>query len=44
VVIYQYGQAGSEDEVPSSARARLAAAGFAVIGFTDIANREISGV
>lgn len=43
VVMYQHGNPGSsEAEVPSAARRSLAAEGFAVIGFTDILNRELS--
>ena len=43
VTIYQHGNPGSaEEEVAEHARRSLAAAGFAVIGFTDIVNREIS--
>jgi hypothetical protein len=42
VTIYQHGNPGSaEAEVPSYARRSHAAAGFAVIGFTDTLNREI---
>jgi len=42
IIMYQHGQPGSaEDEVPRTARNGLAKAGFAVIGFTDFANREI---
>jgi hypothetical protein len=42
IVIYQHGTPGSaEAEVPLVARG-LAAAGFAVIGFTDIPNRELT--
>ncbi|MFO0745577.1 MAG: hypothetical protein U1F43_07875 [Myxococcota bacterium] len=42
MVMYQHGNPGSaEVEVPGAARGSLAAAGFAVIGFTDIINREI---
>lgn len=42
LVIYQHGNPGSQSEVVSEARGYLAAAGFAVIGFTDILNREIA--
>jgi hypothetical protein len=43
VTLYQHGNPGSaEEEVVEHARRSLAAAGFAVIGFTDIVNREIS--
>jgi len=43
IVMYQHGNPGSaEVEVPSSARRSLAAAGFAVAGFTDIINRELA--
>ncbi len=43
VTIYQHGNPGSaEEEVVEHARRSLAAAGFAVIGFTDVVNREIS--
>jgi hypothetical protein len=43
VTIYQHGNPGSaEEEVAEHARRGLAAAGFAVIGFTDVVNREIS--
>lgn len=43
VTIYQHGNPGSaEREVPSDARRYLGEAGFAVIGFTDILNRELS--
>lgn len=43
IVMYQHGNPGSaEAEVPSAARTGLAAAGFAVIGFTDIPNRELT--
>ncbi|MBX3027373.1 hypothetical protein KF840_20940 [bacterium] len=43
IVMYQHGNPGSsEAEVPSAARRSLAAQGFAVIGFTDILNRELS--
>jgi hypothetical protein len=42
LIIYQHGQPGSaENEVPWAARNALAKAGFAVIGFTDIVNREV---
>ena len=43
LVLYQHGNpGGAEREVPREARRYLAAAGFAVIGFTDIANREVA--
>ena len=43
IVMYQHGNPGSsEAEVPSAARRSLAGEGFAVIGFTDILNRELS--
>ena len=43
VVMYQHGNPGSaREEVVDHARDSLAAAGFAVIGFTDITNREVS--
>ncbi len=43
VVMYQHGNPGSADEeVVEIARDSLAAAGFAVIGFTDVINREVS--
>lgn len=43
IVMYQHGNPGSaENEVPSAARRSLAGEGFAVIGFTDILNRELS--
>lgn len=43
ITMYQHGNPGSaEREVPSDARDYLAAAGFAVIGFTDNLNREVS--
>ncbi|HXV35517.1 MAG TPA: hypothetical protein VEC18_00090, partial [Myxococcota bacterium] len=43
VVMYQHGNPGSaQDEVVVAARDSLAAAGFAVIGFTDVMNREVS--
>jgi hypothetical protein len=43
IVMYQHGNPGSsEAEVPSAARRSLAGQGFAVIGFTDILNREVS--
>lgn len=42
LTMYQHGNPGSaEAEVPSNARRSLAAAGFAVMGFTDTLNREI---
>ena len=43
VVMYQHGNPGSaREEVVDIARDSLAAAGFAVIGFTDVINREVS--
>ena len=43
MTLYQHGNPGSaEEEVVEQARRSLAAAGFAVIGFTDVVNREIS--
>ncbi len=43
VTFYQHGNPGSaEEEVVEQARRSLAGAGFAVIGFTDVVNREIS--
>lgn len=43
IAMYQHGNPGSaEREVPSAARRALAADGFAVIGFTDVLNRELS--
>ena len=43
VVMYQHGNPGSaREEVVEVARDSLAAAGFAVIGFTDLINREVS--
>ncbi|MEO8603126.1 MAG: hypothetical protein ABI629_11175 [bacterium] len=43
IIMYQHGNPGSsEAEVPSAARRSLAAEGFAVIGFTDTLNRELS--
>jgi hypothetical protein len=43
LTMYQHGNPGSsEREVPSQARRTLAEAGFALIGFTDILNREVS--
>jgi len=43
VVMYQHGNPGSaRDEVVEIAKDSLAAAGFAVIGFTDVINREVS--
>ena len=42
IVIYQHGQPGNaETEVLRAARRGLAKAGFAVLGFTDVVNREI---
>jgi hypothetical protein len=43
VTLYQHGNPGSaEEEVVEHARRSLAAQGFAVIGFTDVMNREVS--
>jgi hypothetical protein len=43
VVMYQHGNPGSAPaEVVEIARDSLAAAGFAVVGFTDVINREVS--
>jgi hypothetical protein len=43
VVMYQHGNPGSaREEVVEIARASLAAAGFAVIGFTDVINRDLN--
>ncbi len=43
VIMYQHGNPGSsEAEVPRNARRGLAEAGFAVIGFTDPLNREVT--
>jgi methionine-rich copper-binding protein CopC len=43
IVIYQHGNPGeSETEVRNNARNFLAQAGYAVIGFTDILNREVA--
>lgn len=43
ITMYQHGNPGSaEREVPSDARDYLGEAGFAVIGFTDNLNREVS--
>jgi hypothetical protein len=43
VVMYQHGNPGSaREELVDVARDSLAAAGFAVIGFTDVINREVS--
>ena len=43
VVMYQHGNpGGAREEVVLRARDSLAAAGFAVIGFTDVINREVS--
>lgn len=42
IIIYQHGSPGSaEREVAWAARGELAAAGFAVLGFTNIRNREL---
>jgi hypothetical protein len=42
IVLYQHGQPGNaETEVPRAARRGLAHAGFAVLGFSDVVNREI---
>ncbi len=42
VVLYQHGNPGSEEEVVTEAQGGLAAGGFAVIGCTDVLNREVS--
>jgi hypothetical protein len=43
VVMYQHGNPGSaREEVLRHARDSLAGAGFAVVGFTDVINREVS--
>ncbi|HVM95595.1 MAG TPA: hypothetical protein VMT89_04365, partial [Candidatus Acidoferrales bacterium] len=42
LTMYQHGNPGSEAEVRSESRRYLATAGFAVIGFTDLLNRELS--
>ncbi len=43
IVMYQHGSPGSaEREVASVSRDYLADAGFAVVGFTDVLNREVS--
>jgi len=42
VTMYQHGNPGSQNEVVSEARDYLCAAGFAVMGFTDVLNREIA--
>jgi hypothetical protein len=42
VTMYQHGNPGSQDEVISEARAYLCAAGFAVMGFTDVLNRDVA--
>jgi hypothetical protein len=43
IVIYQHGNPGSaEQEVTSPARDHLLRAGFAVVGFTDLLNRELA--
>jgi len=43
VVMYQHGNPGSaREEVLRNARGSLARAGFAVAGFTDVINREVS--
>lgn len=43
ITMYQHGNPGSaEREVPAEAREYLATAGFAVAGFTDNLNREVS--
>ena len=45
VLMYQHGSPGSaQNEVPNAARNFLAAAGFAVAGFTDTLNRQFSTV
>lgn len=42
IIMYQHGQPGSAPvEVPNAARRGLAKAGFATIGFTDVANRDV---
>ena len=42
LVLYQHGTPGSaEAEVPSIGRHALSSAGFAVLGFTDVINREL---
>jgi hypothetical protein len=42
IVVYQHGQPGNAlAEVPNAARRGLAKAGFAVVGFTDVANRDV---
>lgn len=42
VTMYQHGNPGSQNEVLSEARDYLGAAGFAVMGFTDVLNREVA--
>ncbi|MBI3785676.1 MAG: hypothetical protein HY270_19965 [Deltaproteobacteria bacterium] len=42
ITMYQHGNPGGQDEVRSESRRYLASAGFAVIGFTDLLNRELS--
>jgi hypothetical protein len=42
IVWYQHGNPGRHEELVATARRGLAEAGFAVIGFTDVVNREIS--
>lgn len=42
VIMHQHGNPGSMEEVVTNARRFLAGAGFAVIGFTDILNREVA--
>jgi hypothetical protein len=43
LTFYQHGNPGSaENEVPRQVRSYLGEAGFAVIGFTDVLNREVS--
>ncbi len=43
IVIYQHGNPGNaRSEVPIEARRGLAEAGFAVVGFSDVFNRELS--
>jgi hypothetical protein len=42
IVMYQHGQPGNAPtEVPNAAHRGLAKAGFATIGFTDVANRDV---
>jgi len=42
IIIFQHGNPGSSETTISVARESLATAGFAVIGFTDVLNREVS--